>query len=54
MKINEKKFEEILEDIVSTLKFAYGDTANRYINEATSKLEVLLDLIEFEEDDDTQ
>ena len=54
MQINEKKFKEILEDIVSTLTFAYDDTANRYVYKARTKLEVLLDLLEFEEDDDAQ
>ena len=54
MKINEKKFKEILEDIVSTLTFAYDDTANRYVHKARTKLEVLLDLLEFEEEDDAQ
>lgn len=54
MKINEKKFKEILEDILSTLTFAYDDTANKYVNKARAKLEVLLDLLEFEEEDDNQ
>ena len=54
MKINEKKFKEILEDIVSTLTFAYDDTANRYVHKARTKLEVLLDLLEFKEEDDAQ
>ena len=54
MKINEKKFKEILEDIISTLKVAYSNTTNRHVNKAKSKLEVLLDLLEFEEEDDNQ
>lgn len=54
MKINEKKFKGVLEDILSTLKFAYDDTANKYVNRVKSKLEVLLDLLEFEEEDDAQ
>ena len=54
MKINEKKLEEILEDTVSILRVACRDTYNRYVNQAKSKLEVLLDLLVFEEEDDNQ
>ena len=54
MKINEKKFEEILEDMVSDLREAYSKTGNKYVNRVKSKLEVLLDLLEFEEEGDTQ
>ena len=54
MKINEKKFEEILKDMVSDLSVAYSNTGNKYVNRVKSKLEVLLDLIEFKEEDDTQ
>ena len=50
MKINEKKFKEILEDMVSDLSVAYSNTENKYVNRVKSKLEVLLDLLEFEED----
>ena len=50
MKINEKKFKGVLEDMISDLSVAYMNTNNRYVNKAKSKLEVLLDLIEFEED----
>ena len=54
MKINEKKFKEILEDMISDLSVAYANTGNKYVNRVNSKLEVLLDLLEFEEDGDTQ
>ena len=54
MKINEKKFKEILEDMVSDLREAYSNTGNKYVNRVKSKIEVLLDLIEFKEEDDTQ
>ena len=50
MKINEKKLKEILEDMVSDLSVAYSNTGNKYVNRVKSKLEVLLDLIEFEEE----
>ena len=50
MKINEKKFKEILEDMVSDLSVAYMNTSSIYVNKAKSKLEVLLDLLEFEEE----
>ena len=50
MKINEKKFKEILEDMVSDLSVAYSNTGNKYVNRVKSKLEVLLDLLEFEEE----
>ena len=52
MKINEKKFKEILEDMISDLSVAYMNTNSIYVNKAKSKLEVLLDLIEFEGEDD--
>ena len=54
MKINEKKFKEILEDMVSDLSVAYSNTGNKYVNRVKSKLEVLLDLIEFKEENDNQ
>ena len=54
MKINEKKFKEILENMLSDLREAYSNTGNKYVNRVKSKLEVLLDLLEFEEDGDTQ
>ena len=54
MKINEKKFKEILEEMGSDLSVAYMNTSSIYENKAKSKLEVLLDLLEFEEDSDTQ
>ena len=54
MKINEKKFEEILEDMISDLTVAYTDTVNEHVIRVQSKLEVLLDLLEFEEEDDAQ
>ena len=54
MKINEKKFEEILEDMVSDLSVAYSNTGNKYVNRVKSKLEVLLDLLEFGDEGDTQ
>ena len=50
MKINEKKLKEILEDMVSDLSVAYSNTGNKYVNRVKSKLEVLLDLLEFEEE----
>ena len=50
MKINEKKFEEILEDMISDLSVAYMDTNNEHVIRVQSKLEVLLDLLEFEEE----
>ena len=54
MKINEKKFEEILEDMVSDLREAYSNTNNEHVIRVQSKLEVLLDLLEFKEEDNTQ
>ena len=50
MKINEKKFKEILEDMVSDLSVAYMDTNNEHVIRVQSKLEVLLDLLEFKEE----
>ena len=50
MKINEKKLEEMLENMLSDLREAYSNTGNKYVNRVKSKLEVLLDLIEFEEE----
>ena len=52
MKISEKKLEEILEDMVSDLGVAYANTGNKYVNRVKSKLEVLLDLLEFKEEDE--
>ena len=40
--------------MISDLTVAYTDTVNEYVNRVKSKLEVLLDLIEFEEEDDGQ
>ena len=40
--------------MVSDLREAYSNTGNKYVNRVKSKLEVLLDLLEFEEDGDTQ
>ena len=54
MKINEKKLEEMLENMLSDLREAYSNTGNKYVNRVKSKLEVLLALLEFEEDGDTQ
>ena len=50
MKINEKKFKEILEDMVSDLSVANMTTCSKKGKKAKSKLEVLLDLLEFEEE----
>ena len=54
MKINEKKLEEMLENMVSDLREVYSNTGNKYVNRVKSKLEVLLDLLEFEDEDDAQ
>ena len=54
MKINEKKLEEMLENMLSDLREAYSNTGNKYVNRVKSKLEVLLDLLEFEGEGDTQ
>ena len=50
MKISEKKLEKILEDMVSDLSVAYMDTNNEHVIRVQSKLEVLLDLLEFKEE----
>ena len=40
--------------MVSDLSVAYSNTGSKYVNRVKSKLEVLLDLLEFDDEGDTQ